>query len=241
MTLGGVLQGTVGFASGLFGVPLLVLCGFTLLEATVVNFVSTSVQNATGAIELWPHLEFRDIMWPTIWRGAGLPLGLYALGATQSLDPGIVKQIVGAMLLASVLLLGGLRVKPRKRLSAAWGLVAFLSSGFLMGFATIGGAPMVLYVNALHWSAAKSRGFLFSCQAILVPVMAVLLGLKFGVDAARPGLLALATMPPVLVGLWIGLKLGRQMDKELFRRLTYGLLLVIAIAAILSPVVAKMG
>ena len=44
--------------------------------------------------------------------------------------------------------------------------------------------------------------------------------------AAARALPALIVMPPVIVGLWIGLKLGHRLDKELFRRLTYGLLIV---------------
>ena len=239
MTTGSVLQGTVGFASGLYGVPTLVLCGFSLLEATVINFVSTSVQNAAGAVQLWPHLTTRDVAWPTLLRCAALPFGVFALGATRGMDQGVVKQLLGLILLAAVVLLAGLRVRPRDRLHPAWGLLAFLSSGFLMGFASIGGAPLVLYVNSLTWSAAKSRGFLFFCSAALLPVMAVMLAWKFGGLALQPALLALAVMPPVLVGLWAGLRLGRRMDKALFRGLTYGLLLVVALAAIFSPLVFK--
>lgn len=239
MTTGSVLQGTVGFASGLYGVPTLVLCGFSLLEASVINFVSTSVQNAAGAMQLWPHLTTRDVAWPTALRCAALPLGIYALGATRGMDQAFVKQILGVILLAAVALLAGLRVRPRDRLHPVWGLLAFSASGFLQGFASIGGAPMVMYVNSLTWSAAKSRGFLFFCSAALMPLMAVMLAWKFGGQALQPAMLALAVMPPVLVGLWAGLRLGRRMDKELFRRLTYGLLLVVALAAIFSPMVFK--
>jgi hypothetical protein len=37
----------------------------------------------------------------------------------------------------------------------------------------------------------------------------------------------------------IGLKLGHRLDKARFRRLTYALLFMIALAAILSPMVFK--
>jgi uncharacterized membrane protein YfcA len=239
MTLGSLLQGALGFASGLVGVPLLVLSGFTLLEATVINFISTSVQNVAGAVQLWDHLEWRDIAWPTGFRALAMPLGLYALGQTQHLDQGVVKQIIGVFLLTSVLLLMFLRVQPRDKAPFSWTAAAFLSSGFLMGFGAIGGAPMVMYVNSLTWSAARSRGFLFFCSAALVPVMAVALYWKFRVGAARPATAALVIMPPVLVALWIGLKIGRTFDKTLFRHVTYGLLLIVSVFAILSPLIMK--
>jgi hypothetical protein len=234
-TFGSVVQGTVGFASGLLGVPLLVLCGFSLLDATVINFVATCVQNGTGAVQLWPHLEPAELVAPSILRAAGLPLGIFALAATGDLDPAIVRQIVGLLLLASVLLLMAARIQPRDRLPRPWGWLAFFTSGVLTGFASIGGAPLVFYVNSLTWSAAKSRGFLFFCSAALAPLMGAVLWWQFGAQVHRPALAALASMPPVLVGLWIGLKLGRRLDKARFRRLTYGLLIAVAAAAIISP------
>jgi uncharacterized membrane protein YfcA len=235
MTLGSLLQGALGFASGLVGVPLLVLSGFTLLEATVINFISTSVQNVAGAVQLWEHLEWNDVAWPTAFRAAALPAGMYALDQTQHLDHGLVKQIIGVFLLTSVLLLMLLRVRPRDEAPLPWQAAAFLASGFLMGFGAIGGAPMVMYVNSLTWSAARSRGFLFFCSAALVPFMAVGLYWKFRVGAARPATAALVIMPPVLLALWLGLRIGRTFDKQLFRRITYALLLLVSLCAIVSP------
>jgi uncharacterized protein len=238
-TAGSVVQGAVGFASGLMGVPLLVLYGFPLLDATVINFVSTAVQNVAGAVRLKSHLETRDVLWPAVLRCVGLPLGIAALQATGAMDPHVVQQIIGGVLLGSIALLRGFRIHPRDHLPAAWTIVTFLASGFLMGFASIGGAPMVFYVNSLTWSAAKSRGFLFLCSSLLMPLMAVMLMARFGAEVAPPALAALIVMPPCIIGLVIGLKLGHRMDKERFRRLTYGLLTVIAIVAILSPALGK--
>jgi uncharacterized protein len=235
MTFGSLLQGALGFASGLVGVPLLVLSGFSLLEATVINFISTGVQNIAGAMQLGEHLQWRDVAWPTALRALGLPFGTWALAATVTLDQGLVKQIIGGVLLASVLLLVILRPQPRDRAPFAWTAAAFLSSGFLMGFGAIGGAPMVMYVNTLTWSAAKSRGFLFFCSAALVPFMGVMLFWKFHASAAQPAVAALLIMPPVLIALVIGLKLGHRLDKDRFRRVTYALLVVIALFALLSP------
>jgi uncharacterized protein len=237
MTIGSVLQGAVGFASGLMGVPLLVLCGFSLIEATVINFISTAVQNFTGAVQLWSHIEPQEVAWPALLRCVGLPLGTLALAATPGLDQDLVKQIIGAVLLGSVVLLVSLRVTPRDRLGAGWVGLTFISSGFLMGFASIGGAPMVMYVNSLTWSAAKSRAFLFFCSAAIMPLMAAALIWQFGGLLLRPALMAVSVLPPCLLGLWLGLALGARLDKVRFRRLTYALLLVVALAAILSPVV----
>jgi uncharacterized membrane protein YfcA len=237
MTIGSVLQGAIGFASGLMGVPMLVLCGFSLIEATVINFVSTAVQNFTGAFQLWSHIEARDVTLPAILRCVGLPLGTLALAATPNLDQDLVKQIIGVVLLVSVLLLVSVRVRPRDSLGYRWIGLTFISSGFLMGFASIGGAPMVMYVNSLTWSAAKSRAFMFFCSAAIMPLMACALIWQFGEQLLKPAFMAVLILPPCLLGLWVGLTLGARLDKDRFRRLSYGLLLVVAIATILSPVV----
>jgi uncharacterized membrane protein YfcA len=240
MTLGSVMQGALGFASGLLGVPLLVLCNFSLLDATIINFVSTLVQNVAGAVQLRRTLERRDWFAPIMWRFAGLPLGIQTLDRMQSVEPAHVKQVIGAVLLSAVVTLMGLRVKPRDHLHWSWTALAFLTSGFLMGLAAIGGAPMVLYVNSLTWPADKSRGFLFFCSAALTPAMAVLLAWKFGAEAKDPLIAAIVILPLTLCGLWAGLRAGERLDKRLFRRLTYGLLLVFAVGALASPVIEGM-
>jgi len=93
MTLGSVVQGAVGFASGLIGVPLLVLSGFSLPEAATINLVSTSVQNVTGAWKLRPHLELRELVFPVVVRWLAIPCGTYvAYIADQRLAPDQAKQ-----------------------------------------------------------------------------------------------------------------------------------------------------
>ena len=92
MSLGSVVQGAVGFASGLLGVPLLVLTGFSLPEAATINLVSTSVQNITGAWKLWPHLDPSELAFPVLVRWLAIPCGTYlAYIADQRTRPGPVK------------------------------------------------------------------------------------------------------------------------------------------------------
>lgn len=236
MTLGSVVQGSVGFASGLLAVPLLVMSGFTLVEAATVNLVSAGVQNILGAMKLSAHLEASEVILPVAVRSVAIPLGALGLIYVQELDPARVKQLIGVLLLVIVLLLGGLRIRPRDHVAVGWQLVAFLSSGFMLGLASIGGAPMVLYVNSLTWTAAKSRAFLFFCSATGAPLMAGILLWRFGAEIIPPVVSTLVVLPTILVGLWVGLHLGNRLNKHLFRRLTFILLTCIAISAILGPV-----
>lgn len=236
LTFGSVVQGAVGFASGLLGVPLLMLCGWSLPEAATMNLVSTSVQNATGAVKLWSHLDPKELVFPVIIRWLAIPVGTYAAWYTdQYLPHDRAKQIIGLILLVVIFLLHFCRVSPRELLNRYWQSLAFSTSGFLLGFASIGGAPMVLYVNALTWTAAKSRAFLFFCSAMGVPLAALMFWLKHGEKIIPAALTTLAVMPFILAGLWLGLGLGHRLSKSLFREITYGLLVLIAISSIVWP------
>lgn len=236
MTFGSVVQGAVGFASGLLGVPLLVLSGWSLPEAATINLVSTSVQNATGAIKLWSHLEPRDLAFPVFVRCLAIPVGTYvAWLADQHLAHDQAKQLIGFILLATIFLLYFGRVSPRESLNRYWQGLLFSASGFMLGFASIGGPPMVIYVNALTWTAAKSRAFLFACSAMGMPLAAVVFWLRHGERLLPAALSTLIVMPLILSGLWLGLRLGHNLSKLLFQKITFGLLLLIAISAIVGP------
>ena len=236
MTLGSIVQGAVGFASGLIGVPLLVLSGFSLPEAATVNLVSTSVQNVIGAWKLWPHLEVRELVFPVAVRWLAIPCGVYVAHlADQRLDPAQSKQLIGMFLLAIVGLLWGLKVTPREYLHLGWQSLIFVSSGFLMGFAAIGGAPMVVYVNSLTWTANKSRAFLFFCSAASLPVAMGMFWVEHGEKILPAAWATICVMPLMFMGLWCGLRVGHRLSKPLFRRITFGLITLIALIAIVTP------
>ncbi|MEQ8838490.1 MAG: TSUP family transporter, partial [Lacipirellulaceae bacterium] len=149
MAFGSVVQGAVGFGSGLLGVPLLVLVGFSIPEAATINLTSTAVQNIAGAWKLRSHLVKSELVLPVTFRLLAIPFGTYAAYLVdQHFNLAQSKQLVGFFLLVVVSLLWGLRVKPRESLGVGWLALAFVSSGFLMGFAAMGGSPMVIYVNA---------------------------------------------------------------------------------------------
>lgn len=236
MTFGSVVQGAVGFASGLIGVPLLVLWGFSLGEAATINLFSTSLQNISGAWKLWPELKPAEVALPVLMRWLAIPCGTYAAFlADQRLSPVQSKQLIGLFLLLVVCLLWGCRVRPREVLAPGWQVLAFSTSGFLMGFASVGGAPMVAYVNSLTWTARKSRAFLFFCSASALPVAILTFWLKHGEKIVPAAMSTLMVMPLIMSGLWLGFMLGHRLSKRLFRRITFVLIMLIAISSILAP------
>lgn len=237
MTFGSVIQGAVGFASGLLGVPLLVLCGFSIPEAATINLVSTSVQNFTGTWKLWDYLDYDELIYPTVVRLCfAIPLGTYAVGwVDERLTPAHTKQILGVLLLTVLFLLWFFKVKPRDELNVFWKTLAFASSGFLLGFASMGAAPLVIYANSLTWPVNKSRAFMFFCSAVGQPFAALFFWLKFGDKIITPACSTLLFLPAIFAGLWLGLHLGAFLSVTVFRKVTFGLIAITAVAAILAP------
>ncbi|NOY40267.1 MAG: sulfite exporter TauE/SafE family protein [Planctomycetes bacterium] len=236
MTFGGVIQGAVGFASGMLGVPLLILSGFSLPEAATINLVSSGVQNIIGAWKLRSHLEPRELVFPVVLRWLAIPVGTYVAWLTdQHLSSAQSKQLIGMVLLVVVLLLWVCRVTPREHLNAFWQTLVFSTSGFMLGFATMGGSPMAIYVNSLTWPVAKSRAFLFACSAAGLPIAVVFFSWQYGSRIIPAAVAALIVMPGILAGLWLGLHLGHRLPKPLFRKITFALIVAIAAIAIMAP------
>ena len=237
MIFGSIIQGAVGFASGLLGVPLLVLCGFSLPEAATINLVSTFVQNFTGAWRLRDQLDSNELIYPTVIRLClAIPLGTCAAGwVDQRMSAEQSKQILGVLLLTVLFLLWFFKVKPRDELNLFWKTLAFGTSGFLLGFASMGAAPLVIYANSLTWSVSKSRAFLFFCSAVGQPFAMALYWFKFGDKIVVPACSTLVFLPAIFAGVWLGLHLGAFLSVTVFRRITFGLIALTALAAILSP------
>jgi uncharacterized membrane protein YfcA len=230
-----VLQGAVGFAAGLFGIPLLTLTGVSLPEAVAISLVAAVVQNCTAAWQLRREIDFGLAWRPMLIRLATMPLGVMALWWIGQDSNDAASQMVGVIVLAIVLLQWSLRVTPQPRLHPAWEWLAFSLAGFLVGLCGMGGPPMVLWVMAHNWPMARGRAMLYYLFVIGIPPQALLLWLTFGGDVLRAMLLGMATLPALLVGTWLGLALGRMIPDRVLRPLAMVVLVLIALSAIALP------
>src|SRR5688572_14807043 len=134
-----ILQGAVGFASGLFGIPLLMLTGISLPEAVALSLVASAAQNCIAAWQLRRLIDFRLALRPVIVRLATLPLGVLALYAIGQSNKDLASQVVGVVVLGIVAVQRIWRVAPQTRLHPAWEWLAFGLGGFLLGLCGMGG------------------------------------------------------------------------------------------------------
>ncbi len=232
---GGIVQGAIGFAAGVFGIPLMLFSGLTLPQAVAINLISTILQNGLGAYTLRHGTEYRDTIWPIIIRLITLPLGTWALFSAQLLDQDQIKQIVGFVLVGVLVLQWVFKVKPQEHVSMRWTVVAFGSSGFLAGFCGMGGALMALWVMAHDWKAERSRGFFFFIFLTTLTPQALVLLFAFGNQATEAFLFGCLVLPISLCGGWLGLKLGSRLKRKGLRQLVYLILVLVALRAIATP------
>jgi len=232
-----IIQGTVGFAAGLFGIPLMVMTGLKPSEAIMISLMGSFVQSSFGAYRLREEVHVREVLRPTLIRFITLPLGVFSLQWFDTLPQEEVKQVIGAILLVVLLVQWLWRVEPREQLHAGWEWLAFGLSGFMAGFCGIGGPPMVLWVMAHTWTSHKSRAFMFWIFAAGMIPQAGLMWLQFGREMYWPTILGLLGIAVMVAGTQVGLLIGGKLPRHRLRQMTYGLLVLIALGAMLGPFV----
>lgn len=236
--LSSIVLGAVGFAAGLFGIPLLVIAGVSFPDAVAMSLVAAAPQNLIPCWQLRREIDFRLALRPMLIRYAFMPLGVFTLWVIGQANKDTASQIVGYVVLGIVAMQKLWRVQPQPRLHPAWEFLAFSFGGFLLGLCGMGGPVMVLWVLAHDWPMNKARAFLFFLFATGFPVQALLMWSFFGVEVLDAMILAAAAFPAILAGLWVGLFISRRFSDQTLRSLCTGVLVLIALSAILSPYVS---
>jgi len=233
-----LLQGFAGFGSGLLAVPLLLNAGAGLDQALALFYPIVFIQ-CNG--NLWPRRE--AIPWEVTGRYIPLMLvGLVAGASTVALltrlaDPAWIKFGVGGLIVATFLVQVLVRPEPRERIAWPITLAAALLGGFLNGCVGMGGPPLVLWLLAQGFAGERLRLAIWSVMlAASLPaliLLSVINGWQLLWLSAGSCLLA----PLIWLAAFSGNRLGDRLSHGWTRRLAWGLLLVIAAQALLTPLV----
>ena len=230
-----LLQTVVGFGAGLLGIPLLLLAGFSPVQAVAVVTVTSIIQSAIGSWKLRESIRFSNTQRPILIRLLMLPVGSLALWKLGQHNQQLVKQAIGLVLLLIVLVQWRLRIAAATKLHPSWEWAAFSTSGFLLGFCGMGGPVLGLWAVAHDWSPKRSRGFMFIVMLggnIPVAIMHVTL---FGSPVAWGFVWGLYGLPWVFLGTMGGLWAARWISKQRLRQVMLGVLALIGIQATVWP------
>jgi uncharacterized membrane protein YfcA len=236
----GIVQGSVAFAGGLIGIPLLSMAGLTLPEAVAVSIFCGIPQNLTGCWQLRKEIPWGRTLRPIAIRTLFLPLGILALHSLDETLRWTIDPAVGAVMLGLLGLLLFVHPEHKPEFPVKWEVLACSVSGFLVGFCGMGGPALVVWTLAHDWSATKTRGFLFAVYAAnLLPQLGIY-AVVWGPDLARAFAFGALGVPLSSAGMLLGLYVSRWISKKTLRRIAYGTILVTALLSIAQPFVARL-
>lgn len=235
LVLGAALQSAAGFGFGMFAIPLLILMGAQPYEAIVIVVICGSLQTVVGIFTLRTHVHWRLLAGMLAVSAATLPAGVWAQEQVTSLATGTIRQIFGAIVLASVLVQWVWRVEPRDHLHWGWCIVAMILCGFLGGFCGMAGPPVVIWIMAQRWSNPRSRVTLWALFTGLMPLQIFFIHRRFGPDVTDAIVRGLTYCPVVLVGMIPGLWIGHRLARRHLRLISYAILILISLYAIVEP------
>lgn len=235
LLLGAFTQGAAGFGFGLVTTPLLLWAGLPLPVAVTMMLTGTLVQTGAACFR-----HRRDILWRDAWgmmsmRTLGMPIGLAAMVWVSQQELSLVKQIVGGVLLAAMLLVVLVKPQPRARVAKVWTPTAGLTSGFMSGMIGMSAPALVLWVMAHDWDIRRSRVFMWLMFFQLMPLQLAAMAWQFGWPVGQ-GIAAGLVTTPLLIGAGMaGAKAGNRWSRQRLRAVTLAMLLVLAVVSILGP------
>lgn len=233
MFFGSLVQGAIGFALGMIAVPLLVDAGFSLSQAVALTTLGIGIQVMFGAWQLREHIPWPDVKVAAVVRYATVPLGVALLVLAEDVNGADVKPLVGFGVLVGVVIRLIAPRQVKRDLPMALSVAAFAISGFLQGLVAMGGPPLVLWMTTRDFRARQARVFTMTLFLLNTPIQVLLLlflSQTMGIDVIA---IALLLSPLIYLGTTIGVRIGNRFDKLMLNRLALGVLVVIAIKAII--------
>jgi len=126
-----IVHGAAGFSFALFMMALLVWNGFSLAQASIFTATNGFILSCFMVYKLRKHVLW-NVLWTTLVpRVGGLMIGIFLLTLLNGLDKTLIRQMLGAILLITVLVQLVVNVKPRDHVHRGWFWSAFGLVGWL--------------------------------------------------------------------------------------------------------------
>jgi uncharacterized membrane protein YfcA len=236
LILGSALQSAAGFAFGMFAIPLLILLGAEAYEAIAIISVCGTIQTVIGVWSLRQYIDWIQVVLMTVIAAIFIPAGVLTLGAlAESVPVSVIRQVFGSIVLCTVIVQWVWRAQPRDRLHWGWMPTAMPVSGFMTGLSGMGGPPAVMWVMSHNWSNQRSRATLWAFFCATTPVSWISLYREFGGEVFSAIGNGVLLSPVMILGIVPGLWLGHRIPKPRLRQISYVILLLVSLYAILQP------
>ncbi len=220
----------LGFGAGLIAVGTLALLLPELRDVVVLLLLVSLPAELYVVRTSWRDISWRGVLLLFAGIGVGIPIGSWLL---RSGDPSFLLVLLGGFLVVvgTVFLFTG---NSRNRVWPTWVAPPVgLFSGILTGLFGTGGPPLVLYYQLQGTAKSAFRGNLMAIFLLMttvrVPSYAVL-----GLITLPRLWSALALLPAVGLGAWIGNRIHLNLEESTFKRLVSAFLAVIGVVLLLS-------
>jgi len=222
--LAAIVRGFSGFGFGMLTITSmsLVLAPATVVPAMFVLEVAAGIHLLPS---IWRHVHWRSIGIIVVTSIACTPMGVYLLANVPAEPMKIAIAIV--VFATAAALLSGLQMRrmPTSMETAATGA----ASGVLNGAFGMGGPPIILFF--LRSSIALQAGRASIIAAFLAMDFAALPTLYgFGLFTREAVMLALVSLPALVVGVFLGSRLVGRVEERAARRAVLLLLMGMAVA-----------
>ena len=145
--MAGFIQGLSGFGSALLAMPLLTIF-IDVRIAVPLCILNSFLITSYLSFKLKDYMEIKKILPLIVGSLPGIYLGIVFL---KSMEPGLIKILLGLLIVSYCLYTLVARPAPRK-IHRAWAYVAGFGTGFIGAAFSAGGPPAIIYTSLTGWS-----------------------------------------------------------------------------------------
>ncbi len=221
-------QGATSFGFSLIAVPLLGIM-FPLQVAVPILMIYSLILNSVILYHIREHVQLKKIIVLVVSGMAGTPFGGYLL---KALEENTLKLVVGIIIVivAGVNISGyHIKMKNSKRSFIPVGFV----SGLLNGSVSLGGPPIVLFLNNQKVEKQIFRSNL-TLYFWMINLFSIPTYFFSGLITTEVVSYSLYLFPGLMIGTLIGIRMGNQVNERLFKRISMGLIMGMGILSIWS-------
>ena len=224
LSLASCVQGILGFGFGMITMSFAAI-HFPMQEAVPLVTGYALFVNGALVYRLRPYVVASGLRGLLFGGLVGVPIGVASL---QHVQEGVLLVLLGTVMFIHIL--WSIRVSDPSALNPGrgWAVFAGLCSGSLGASLGTAGPPVVMYGSAKPWDKNQLRGtiqsfFLICCFAQMV------LYVKSGLMTLEILKMDLVLAPCVAIGGWLGLRMSKNLNKEVFRNLVLGALFCLSL------------
>ncbi|MGX8718118.1 MAG: sulfite exporter TauE/SafE family protein [Desulfovibrio sp.] len=229
VAFGWFIGGIVGAATGIGGVmaamPLLTLV-LSPADAVLVSCLAGLIGSVQVSAAYYRSCTVKNIKELVAGAVPGCVIGVWVLKVASM-------QSLQIMVCAMILLFVGMQMIPKSagyRLPdrPLYGVLAGTASGFVNASVAMVGVPLGIYILLAHWAPDRARGNM-SIFYVLSGAITVALQMCAGLYTVELLQISVAGIVGILSGGVLGVRLGRRIDQQMFRRVVIAFLLMAAV------------